>query len=398
MVVREEFSIDTIRGLFTLIFHSFRRSPVTDSSANPPHPSRRAFLLQSAGAALAAATLPIAAHSAASAPAGIPLGLDNFAVRAFGWKAPQLLDYADSLKLDSLFISDLDAFESTDDAYLHNIRDKAKDLGLSLHLGTWSICPTSNTFRDKWGSAEEHLRLGIRMAKALGSPVIRVILGNQADRASKGGIRARIADTVAICKACKKDALDAGIKIAVENHAGDLQAWELVELIEAAGKDYVGANMDSGNAVWAMEDPIANLEILAPYVATTSLRDTAVWKTDRGASLQWTAMGEGNVDQKKYFEIFAQRCPGVPVHIETISGFNLEVPFRTTEFWPQWKEARAEDFVRFLTLAEKGEPREPWRAPAGVPRQEAEKEYQKSEFERSIAYCRQTLGLGIRRP
>jgi hypothetical protein len=38
--------------------------------------------------------------------------MDNFAVRAMGWKAPQLIDYAASLKLDSLLISDLDAFES----------------------------------------------------------------------------------------------------------------------------------------------------------------------------------------------------------------------------------------------------------------------------------------------
>lgn len=318
-------------------------------------------------------------------------------MRAFGWKAPQLLDYAESQKLDSLFISDLDAFESTDDKYLHGLRDKAKELGIGLHLGTWSICPTSNTYRDKWGKADEHLKLGIRMAKAIGSPVIRVILGNQRDRSSDGGIRARIADTVAVCKACKKDAIDAGVKIAVENHAGDLQAWELVELIEAAGKDYVGANIDSGNAVWAMEDPLANLEILAPYVLTSSLRDTAVWRTDKGVALQWTAMGDGDVDQKAYMEVFTKRCPGVPVHIETISGFNLDVPYRTTEFWPAWKEAKAEGFARFLALAEKGKPREPWKAPQGMPRQEAEKGFQKEEFEKSIAYCRNTLGLGIRK-
>lgn len=367
-----------------------------ESSLGSVEFSRRAFLAQAAVAGVAFTALAPQVAKASPA-AGTPLGLDNFALRAFGWKAPQLLDYAESQKLDSLFISDLDAFESTDDKNLHGLRDKAKELGIGLHLGTWSICPTSNTYRDKWGKAEEHLKVGIRMAKAIGSPVIRVILGNQRDRSSSGGIRARIADTVAVCKACKKDALDAGVKIAVENHAGDLQAWELVELIEAAGKDYVGANIDSGNAVWAMEDPLANLEILAPYVLTSSLRDTAVWRTDKGVALQWTAMGDGDVDQKAYMEVFTKQCPGVPVHIETISGFNLEVPYRTTEFWPVWKEAKAEGFARFLALAEKGKPREPWKAPQGTPRPEAEKAYQKEEFEKSIAYCRNTLGLGIRK-
>src|SRR4030095_8009341 len=162
------------------------------------------------------------------------------AVRGMGWKAPALIDYAASLKTDSLFISDLDAFESFDEKYLAGLKSSAADKGLQIHVGTWSICPTSKAFRNKWGTAEEHLALGIRVAKALGSPVLRVILGNQDDRKSAGGIEARIADTVKMCKALKSRAVDAGVKIAVENHAGDMQARELVQLIEAAGKDYVG--------------------------------------------------------------------------------------------------------------------------------------------------------------
>jgi hypothetical protein len=45
--------------------------------------------------------------------------------------------------------------------------------------GSWSICPTSQTFKPDWGTAAAHLALGIRMAKALGSPAFRVVLGNQ---------------------------------------------------------------------------------------------------------------------------------------------------------------------------------------------------------------------------
>jgi hypothetical protein len=87
-----------------------------------------------------------------------------------GWKAPQLIDYAVKLKTDSLFITDLDAFESFEDSYLKNLRAKAASHDLQIQLGTWSICPTSRAFRNKWGTAEEHLALGIRMARVLGSP------------------------------------------------------------------------------------------------------------------------------------------------------------------------------------------------------------------------------------
>lgn len=350
---------------------------------------RRTFLKT-----LAAAAVGARAVSAGQSRRNIKLGLDNFSVRAMGWKAPALIDYAASLKTDSLFISDLDAFENFQDNYLADIKARAADKGLQLHVGTWSICPTSKTFKDKWGAADEHLALGIRVARALGSPVLRVILGNGEDRKTPGGIEARIADTVRVLRSQRTKAIDAGVKIAMENHAGDMQAWEVVQLIEQAGRDFVGANMDSGNAVWTMEDPLASLETLAPYVVTTSLRDSAIWESANGATVQWTAMGEGMIDWKKYFERFAEICPGVPVHIETISGFNREIPYLKPDFWSAWPKAKAPDFARFVALAKKGAPRDPYKHAEGKDRKLAEQEYQKGEIERSIRYCRETLGLG----
>ena len=46
-------------------------------------------------------------------------------------------------------------------------------------------------------------------------------------------------------------AQDLNVKVAVENHSGDMQAWELRELIIAAGKDFVSACLDTGNPMWA---------------------------------------------------------------------------------------------------------------------------------------------------
>src|SRR5437660_4395633 len=193
---------------------------------------RRAFLkvtaMTSAGLALAGIA------SSAEAPAArkkLKLGFDNFSIRAMNWKAPALLDYAASLKLDSILISDLDAYESLEEKHLKEVKAKADDLGIQIHAGTWSICPTSKFFKNKWGTAEEHLALGIRVAKALGSPVIRVVLGTGKDRESDGGIEARIADTVKVCKTLRNQAVDSAVKIAVENNAADIQSCELVTLI-----------------------------------------------------------------------------------------------------------------------------------------------------------------------
>lgn len=353
---------------------------------------RRDFLkiagLASAGLGLLPKTLAEAV--ATSTKVKLKLGMDNFAVRAMGWKAGALLDYAASLKLDSLFITDLDAFENHESTYLREVKTKADGLGVGIHLGTWSICPSAKGFKNKWGTAEEHLALGIRMAKDLGSPVIRVVLGGGEDRKSAGGIEARIAETVKVCQACRTRAVEAGVKIAVENHAGDMQAWELVTLIEAAGKDYVGANVDSGNACWTLEDPLANLELLAPYALSTSLRDSMVWESEKGAMVQWTAMGEGCVDLKAYFGRFAELCPQVPVHIETISGFAREFAYLNPEIWKAFPKARASEFARFVALAKRGKAM-PSHKSADA---KAEQDYQKGELERSIRYCKETLGLG----
>jgi len=350
----------------------------------------RTALLAGASAALPPALL--AQNDSTPARKQIKLGLDNFAVRAMNWKAPALLDYAASLKLDTLFITDLDAFENHEPAHLREVKAKADDLAIRILLGTWSICPTSKTFKNKWGTAEEHLALGIRMAKELGSPVIRVVLGSGEDRKTEGGIEARIADIVKVCQACRSRAIDAGVKIAVENHAGDMQAWELVTLIEAAGNDYVGANLDSGNACWTMEDPLESLLTLAPYVLTTSLRDSMVWESENGAKVQWTAMGEGCVDLKTYFEKFAALCPNVAVNIETLSGFARELSYLKPDFWNVWPKAKAGSFAQFVALAKRGKAIPSHRSADA----QEEQVYQKGELERSLKYCKEVLRLGLR--
>lgn len=312
-----------------------------------------------------------------------------------GWKAPQLVDYAVSLGCDSLFITDLDAFESLDDGYLGGIRKRAADKGLRVQVGTWSVCPTSKAFRPNRGTAEEHLALGIRVARALGSPVIRVVLGTWEDRYTDGGIARHMESLLQVLKSQRSRALDAGVKMAVENHAGDMHSLELASLVQSAGTDYVGVNLDNGNALWTLEDPLDNLRTLAPYVVTTSLRDSAVWETPKGAAVAWTAMGEGQIDLVEYFREFSRLCPGVPVHIETISGFNRELAFLDGEFWRGWPEMPAARFARFLALARAGKPRPTFQPPAGADKARAEQEYQRGELERSLKYCRETLGLGL---
>ena len=318
----------------------------------------------------------------------IPLGFDNFSIRALKWNAGELLDFAGEQNVDSLLLSDLDVYENHEEKYLHDLRSKASDLGVALHAGTGSICPTADRWNDKWGSAEEHLRLGIRIASDIGSPVFRCYLGGEKDRRTEGGIQKHIERTVKVLKKVKSFAIDANVKIAVENHAGDMQSRELVGLIEAAGSDFVGATIDSGNATWTLEDPIENLKILGPHAVSSGIRDSTAWLTDTGARVAWNAVGDGLVDWKEYTELFARLCPGVPFQLEIISGFSKPFNFKNDEFWTAYPNVKAVDYEAFLRLARKGKPI----APGGA----NDPKFQMQELLNSLKYCRDVLKIGTR--
>jgi len=348
------------------------------------------------GAALGASLLGPSLGAAPPRKRKIKLGFDNFSVRAMGWKAPRLLEYAASLGLDTILISDLKAYDSLEDAHLRDVKARAADLGIEIHAGTGGVCPTSKRFQSEFGSAEEHLKLLIRVARTLGSPVARCYLGSLEDRQGPGGIERHIESLVGVLKNVRGAALEAGVKIAIENHAGDLQSWELAHLIESAGKDFVGVTVDSGNATWALEDPVRNLRTLAPYVVTSGIRDSMIWEDDGGAVVQWTAMGEGCVDLATYMDEFEKLCPGAPIQLEIISGFARRFPYREPLFWDAYPKAKASDFAAFLELGRRGKRLDPFEPPPGADEAEATRAYQRSELERSLRHCKETLGLGLR--
>jgi sugar phosphate isomerase/epimerase len=321
----------------------------------------------------------------------LKLGFDNYSIRALGWKAPQLLDYAASLRLDTVLFSDLDVYESLSDGYLRGIRAKANDLGIEIHAGTGGICKASSFFNRKWGTPEQLLRTTIRVAKLLGSPVARCFLGWVGDRPK---LQARMESVARTCRSVRPLAADLGVKIAIENHAGDMHSSELKELIEDAGRDYVGATMDSGNAVWSLEDPHSNLERLGRVALSTGIRDSAVWETGDGAAFEWTAMGEGQVDWKAYFELYARLCPKTPVQLEIITGPARPLPYHQPKFWKTWPRLSAAAFAPYLAHARRGRPRKPYKTPKGL---KAEQAWQKLQLEKSIRYCRDVIGLGLKR-
>ena len=197
----------------------------------------------------------VAAMSSSAQSTPVKLGFDSYSIRAFQWKAIQLLDYAASLKLDTVQLSSLGDYDSLDPDYLQRVKDHATRVGISIDAGIGCICPSSPAYNKKEGAPEEYVARGLRVAHALGSHVLRCYMGTRDNRHTELPLEAHIENTVKVLRAVRSQALDAGVRIAVENHAGDMQAREVKGLIEAAGKDFVGSTLDLGNPMWVAEIP-----------------------------------------------------------------------------------------------------------------------------------------------
>jgi sugar phosphate isomerase/epimerase len=319
---------------------------------------RRTFVKSLGAAALtfgATAGEGVARAFQQSATPAVRFGVDMYSLGAQNWTPFQQMDFAAKWNVKVVHFSEIRFLGSLAPDNLKQVRAYGDKLGLDLEIGMRSLCPTSAMFDAAQGTAEEQLAKMVDAAKILRSPIVRAVLGSAADR--KSGIERHIDAFVKVLKNSRSRVMDAGLKVAIENHAGDMQARELKMLVEAAGPEFVGVCLDSGNPVWTIEDPHLTLETLAPYVQTSHMRDSALWNTPEGAAVRWTRMGDGNMGMEDYLRSYIAKCPGKAVSLEVIVSNNPRIfNYRDQNFWALYKDQPAWEFARFITLCDRGKP------------------------------------------
>jgi sugar phosphate isomerase/epimerase len=280
-----------------------------------------------------------------------------FSLRSQSWTPFEQLDFAARWGAQVAHYSEIRLLGGLDPDHLRRVRAHADGLGIELELGMLSICPSAGIFDASQGSAEGQVAAMLPAAKILGSPFVRCVVGRMEDRRLPGGIDRRIEDTIQVIKSVRARVVDQGLKLAIENHAGDLQARELKRLVEEVGSDVAGVCIDAGNPVWAIEDPHLTLETLAPYVLTSHVRDSRVWRVPEGTAVSWTRMGEGNIDVSTWVRAYIERCPGRALSLEIIVIPEPRVhAHRRPGFWDAYRATPAWEFDRFEALADAGRP------------------------------------------
>jgi sugar phosphate isomerase/epimerase len=221
--------------------------------------------------------------------ASVELGSIDGSVGGNNFTPVQFLDYLSSIKLTWAMIS-LPAAVLGDEPAVRQIREHADRLGIKLQLAFGSVCPSSRSFNAQNGTLEEQVGRALKASQIFGATCMRCVLGGDPERPQIG---MHIDNMIKAVRGMRSRIADSGIKLAVENHGGDLQSREMKMMIEAVGPDVMGVCLDSGNPVWMLEDPHMTLEMLIPYAATCHVRDSAVWKVPEGIAVRWVNMGDG---------------------------------------------------------------------------------------------------------
>ena len=163
-----------------------------------------------------------------------------------------LLDRAASLGVSVLQLLDNVPLQDTASASLRLLRDRADRLGISLEVGTRGI-------------DLPHLGAYLRVAEALGSPLVRVVIDTADHHPSP--------DEVVSSLRAVLPAYDAvGVDLAIENH-DRFESRVLLGILAGISSSRVGICLDTVNSLGALEPPDVVVAALGPHAMSLHVKD-----------------------------------------------------------------------------------------------------------------------------
>ena len=224
----------------------------------------------------------------------------------------------------------------------------------------------------------------------VGSPIVRCFLGTFADRTGALPIEGHIENTVeGSAERCGRRPSISGLKIAIENHAGDMQGAG-TEDADRGGRQGLRRSMPRFGQP-ALGDrrsaPDArNARALCAHEPHPRHRGLA-GAGGRGA-VQWVRMGEGNIGIAEYVEKYRELCPGRALSLEIIVTKPRMFPYLRSEVLGGVPHHARLGVQPLFAIAERGKPKPsdpPSAERTGSARQERE------DLEASIRWTKERL-------
>ena len=231
----------------------------------------------------------------------------------------QLFDLLVDLDLEGVHLDD-GVLEHLDTGFLQEVGAAAREAGLYLEYNF-------SMDRGGFGIGIQHdLKAAIQTAGYLGADIVKVGMELRRPRpVAASRFHPRVIEqmeTVAdLLRNAAPLAADIGIRLAVENHC-DSFSEEILWLLDRVDSPVVGACIDTVNGLHVTEDPMAAIERLTPRAFTNHFRDDRIEFQRWGFKLVGAAVGEGDIDMRRAYELFRDSTFMDRINIET----ELETP------------------------------------------------------------------------
>lgn len=209
------------------------------------------------------------------------------------------LDFAKKLDVDGVSLESC-FFPSFEKTWFLDLKAKLDDYGFD-RVYAWGHPDGLEAGKNR--EAFDDMVSQIPNAKLIGADVMRVVASSLMFRFEPHGPQLDI--LVDWFKEAVKVAEDYDVILAVENHI-DYTSDECKELLDRVDSPYLGLNLDTGNFLRLLDDPVDGAAKLADRVYATHIKDL---KPVKGVNAkEWyffssTPVGDGLVDNQKLAQI-----------------------------------------------------------------------------------------------
>ena len=139
------------------------------------------------------------------------------------------------------------------------------------------------------------------------------------------------------------------VRLGIENHK-DWRAPELVDVLKQINSEWIGVTLDFGNSIALLEDPMAVVQTLVPYVVSTHVKDMAVDEYADGFLLSEVPLGQGILDLPTMIVLCKKHNPAVTFSLEMITRDPLEIPCLKNDYWATFGELPGTELARTLRM------------------------------------------------
>lgn len=202
-----------------------------------------------------------------------------------------------ALDVDLFQICDFAPLESMSDLELADAAAAARDLGLTIELGTKGVQPA-------------HLSRFLQLAETFDAHLVRSMLFGPSSRPTLADAESWLREALPAYEA-------AGVTLALETYE-QVATSDLVALVSSFGSAHLGICLDPGNVVARLERPRDCVELAAAHVVNVHAKDFAFARQEGwvGFTYSGAPMGSGLHDYPHLLETVRPRERGVNEIVE----------------------------------------------------------------------------------